>query len=237
MGSYIKKLEAVNQETDRVGMKAKRLGSMISGGLPVPSGYVLTTEAYIKFLRHNRIANKISGLVEESQSTNFEKLKEISASIQNLIINGIMPDFIDKEIKGEYQDLSIGREAKEIGGAALDLIRAGRDNVFVTVRPSPTSSGIMSADFSGQMKTILSQRGHGKITEAIKECWASLFSPRAMLYRKRKRIRDMPVMGVIVQKSLEPEKSGFAYTGIPENGDSSRLLIEGSWGYSGASSP
>jgi pyruvate,water dikinase len=232
VGDYAKKLESVGHDTDRVGQKARRIGGMLAAGLPVPSGFVLTTEAYIKFLRHNRIANKISGLVEESHSAGFQKLREISGQIQNLIVNGIMPDFIEREVKDEYQDLSIGREAKEIGGAALDLIRAGRDNVFVTVRPSPSSGGIASANFSGQMKSVISRRGNSQITDSIKEVWASLFSPRAMLYRKRKRIRDMPAMGVIVQKSLEPEKSGFAYTCVPETGDDSSVVIEGSWGFS-----
>ncbi len=232
MGDYAIKLDKIGPETDRVGVKANRLGSMMAAGLPVPKGFVLTTEAYVKFLRHNRIANKISQLLEESHSSNSERVKELSSQIRNLIINGIMPDFIEKNLKEEYQDLSIGRDAKEIGGAALDLIRAGRDNIFVTIRPSPTSGGIVNPDFSGQMKTVLSQRGQSKISEAIRECWASLYSPRAMLFRKRKRVRDMPAMGVIVQKSLEPEKAGYSYTSIPETGDPSRIVIEGSWGFS-----
>jgi pyruvate,water dikinase len=232
LGEYVKKLESVGPDTERVGMKANRLGGMLSAGLPVPSGFVLTTEAYIKFLRHNKIANRMSKLLEESYSSNLQRTREISGEMQNMIINGIMPDFIEKDIKEEYQDLSIGREAKEIGGAALDLIRAGRDNVSVAVRPSPSTGGIINPNFSGQMKTILCQRGHSRITYAIKECWASLFSPRAMLYRKKKRVRDMPSMGVIVQKSLEPEKAGFAFTNRPETGDSSRMVIEGSWGFS-----
>ncbi len=232
MGEYTLKLDAVGSGTERIGIKANRLGAMLSSGLPVPSGFVINTEAYIKFLRHNKIANKISKLIEESHSENTQRLREIAGQVQSLIMNGIMPDFIEKEIKEEYQDLSIGREANEIGGAALDLIRAGRDNIFVTIRPSPMPAGIASANFSGQMKTILSQRGHSKIIYAVKECWASLFSPRAMLYRKRKRARDMPAMGVIVQKFLEPEKGGFSFTSQPETGDPSRVVVEGSWGFS-----
>ncbi len=228
---YTIKLGSVNSDTEKVGMKARRLGEMLSGGLPVPSGFVLTTDSYIKFLRHNKIASKIESFLDESHQTGMERVREISGQIQSIIINGVMPDFIEREIKEEYQDLSIGSEAKEIGGAALDLIRAGRDNVFVAVRPSPTSGGIPGANFSGQMRSILSIRGCQHISHAVKDCWASLFSPRAMLYRKRKRIRDMPVTGVIVQKSVEPDKSGFAYTSQPETGDTSRIVIEGSWGF------
>ena len=232
VGEYMIKLDAVNAGTVRVGIKANRLGSMLAAGLSVSPGFVINTEAYIKFLRHNKIANKISRLHEGSHSANPQELREISSQIQSLIMNGTMPDFIESGIREEYQDLSIGREAKEVGGAAFDLIRAGRDNIFVTIRPSPTSGGMISPNFSGQMKTILSQRGYSKIIYAVKECWASLFSPRAMLHRKRKRIRDIPAMGVIIQKSLEPDKAGFAYTNIPESGDSSKVVIEGSWGFS-----
>jgi pyruvate,water dikinase len=231
LGEYTIKLDAVNAGTEKAGMKAKRLGEILSAGLPVPSGFVLNTDAYIKFLRHNKLVNKISSLIEEAGSANIDRLNEISTQIQNLISNGIMPDFIERDVKEEYQDLSIGKEAKEIGGIALDLIKAGRDNIFVVVRPSPSSEGMPSANFTGQMKTSLSLRGHQQIISAIKECWASLFSLRAMLYRKRKRIRDMPVMGVIIQKSIEPEKSGFVYTSQPENGDDSKIVIEGTWGF------
>ncbi len=232
MGEYTVKLDSVSSGVHGVGQKAKRLGGLLSTGLPVPSGFVINESALEKFLKHNKILSRISGMVEESHSAGAGRLKEISEHIQGMIINGIMPDFLDSAIKGEYQDLSIGREAKEIGGAALDLIRAGRDSVFVTVRPSPSSGGLPSANFTGQMKTLVGLRGHQTIIDAIKESWASLFSIRAMLYRKRKRMQDVPSMAVIVQKSLEPEKAGFAYTSVPETGDSSMVLIEGSWGYS-----
>jgi pyruvate,water dikinase len=231
MGEYTIKLGSVNSGTEKVGMKARRLGEMLSGGLPVPSAFVLTTDACIKFLRHNKIASKIESLLDESHQAGTERVREISGQIQSLITNGVMPDFIERELKEEYQDLSIGSEAKEIGGAALDLIRAGRDNAFVAVRPSPTSGGIPGANFSGQMRSILSIRGWQSISHAVKDCWASLFSPRAMLYRKRKRVRDMPVTGVVIQKSLEPDKSGFAYTSQPETGEASKIVIEGSWGF------
>ena len=97
---------------------------MLSSGLPVPSGFVIKSEAFDRFLRHNKVATKIGTILEESHSAGFQRLKEMSGQIQNMIMNGIMPDYIEKQIKDEYQDLSIGREAKEIGGAALDLIRA-----------------------------------------------------------------------------------------------------------------
>ncbi|MCK4714746.1 MAG: PEP/pyruvate-binding domain-containing protein, partial [Candidatus Aenigmarchaeota archaeon] len=231
LGEYTIKLDAVNSGTQGVGLKASRLGSMMSSGLPLPSGFVIKSEAFDKFLRHNKIASKISTILEESHSAGFQRLKEMSGRIQDLIINGIMPDYIEKQIKDEYQDLSIGREAKEIGGAALDLIKAGRDNVMVSVRPSPVAD-TASANFSGQMKTMLCLRGQQQISYAIKETWASLFSLRAMLYRKRRRMMEMPSMGVIVQKSLEPDKSGFVYTSLPETGDTSKVVIEGSWGFS-----
>jgi pyruvate,water dikinase len=233
MGDYTVKLIDVNSGPEKIGLKAVRIGEMLRGGLPIPSGFVVTTDAYVKFLRHNKIANKISTLLEQVQGTNIKGMGEWSDRISNLISNGTMPDFIERELKEQYQDLSIGSDAKEIGGAALDLIRAGRDNIFVAVRPSPSSGGIASANFTGQMQTSISVRGLQNIVQSVKECWSSLFSPRAMLYRKRKRITDMPVMGVIVQKSIEPDKSGFMYTSMPETNDSSRIIIEGSWGYGG----
>ncbi len=230
-GEYTIKLGSVNSGTEKVGMKARRLGEMLSGGLPVPSGFVLNTDAYTKFLKYNKIASKIESLLDESHQAGTERLVKISDQIQGIIINGAMPDFIERELKEEYQDLSIGSEAKEIGGPALDLIRAGRDNAFVAVRPSPTSGGIPGANFSGQMRSTLSIRGCQQISHAVRDCWASLFSPRAMLYRKRKRVRGMPVMGVVVQKLVEPDKSGFVYTSQPETGETSRIVIEGSWGF------
>ncbi len=226
---YVVKLEGVKRGTPGVGTKAEIVGELYNSGMAVPNGFVMTSEAFTKFLKANRIGHKIGEALQGINFSDYQSLKEGSVEIQSMITNGTMPDYIEHAVKEEYEELSIGREAKEVGGIALDLIKAGRGQSFVAVRSSPLSD-IPHAAFSGQMKYLTNVQGYASICNAMKECWASLFTPRALLYRKARRIEGFPMMGVIVQKMVESEKSGWLFTNQPETGDSSRMVIESTFG-------
>jgi pyruvate,water dikinase len=226
---YVVKLEGVKRGTPGVGTKAEIVGDLYSSNMAVPNGFVVTSESFSKFLKSNRIAQKVEEALRGINFSDYQSLKERSVEIRSMITNGTMPDYIEHAVKEEYEELSIGREAKEVGGIALDLIKAGRGQSFVAVRSSPLSDSPHAA-FSGQMKSLTNVQGHASICNAMKECWASLFTPRALLYRKARRIDGFPMMGVLVQKMVESDKSGWLFTNQPETGDSSRMVIESSFG-------
>ncbi len=226
---YVVKLESVKRGIPGVGTKAEIVGELYNSNMAVPNGFVVTSESFSKFLKANRIAQKIEEALKGINFSDYQSLKERSVEVQSMITNGTMPDYIEHAVKEEYEELSIGREAKEVGGIALDLIKAGRGQSFVAVRSSPLSDA-PHANFSGQMKSLTNVQGHASMCDAMKECWASLFTPRALLYRKARRIEGFPMMGILVQKMVESEKSGWLFTNQPETGDSSRMVIESSFG-------
>lgn len=228
--AYVVKMENLEKSTPGAGTKAGILGELYNANMAVPPGFVVTADSLLKFLKANRIQHKIQDMLKDINPSDYRELREKSVEIQNMILNGNMPDYIEHAIKEEYEELSIGREAKEIGGIALDLIKAGRGQSYVSVRSSPYSEESPYATFSGQTKSFMNVQGHSSICNAVRQCWASLFTPRALLYRKIKRIHDFPVMGVIIQKMIESEKAGWMFTSQPEKDDHSRMVIESSWG-------
>lgn len=227
---YTAKIEGIGSESRDVGGKAKNLGEMVKAGLPVPPGFVVTTEAYVKFMKANKLPERIGEILGNLDVDDVQALQDGSREIKELILNSQIPDYIEKPIKESYEDLSIGKEAKEVGGVALDMIKAGRDRVLVAVRSSASAEDLPGASFAGQMKSILNVSGIGAVLSAVKECWASLFTPRAIFYRKNKGFNKIPKMGVIVQKMIESEKSGVMFTADPATNDTTKVLIEGSWG-------
>ena len=223
---YVLKLERL-RKTDRIaGKKACSLGELIRAGYPVPPGFVITAEAYVKFLKTNNLETKIKKMLSEIKLDDISHIETVSDDIQNLIINADIPEFIAKDIKEAYDELSVGKDVKGLGGIAFDMIKAGRGSENVSVRPSPVSE--TDKTFFGHT-TLLNVSGFGKLTDAVKEVWASVFSKNALLYRGMRNI-ERPLMSVIVQKMLEPEKSGILSTADPVSGDSSKIVIESVWG-------
>jgi pyruvate,water dikinase len=219
--SYVMKLEEAGNDSPGAGQKAIALSGMARSGIPVPPGFVLTQQAFEKFAKSNKLEGRIAGVMKGLNPDDFQSLREVSENIQSIIINSAMPDVIGKEMADAYEELSVGKEAREVGGVALDLIRAGRGEAWVAVRASPAGG------FMEQGRSLLNVRGNRKICEAVKQCWSSLFTPGAMLHRRKGRIEGFPSMAVIVQKMVDAEKSGNMFTYQPETQDRSRMVIEG----------
>ena len=227
---YILALEDINRSTKAVGNKAANLGEMIKSGLPIPTGFAITSDAFDFFLKFNRLEEKVQQIFKEIDPDNTDQLKQKSKEIEDLITSGDMPEAVKREVRESYENIGVGKEARLLGGAALDIIKAGRDRVFVAVRSSALIEDSATASFAGQMRTYVNINGTDKLFEAIKRCWASLFTPRAIFYRKRKNLEGLLTTGVIVQKMLEPEKSGILFTADPVKSDRTKLLIEASYG-------
>jgi pyruvate,water dikinase len=223
---YTVKLEQSNASRRDIGSKAYNLGVMLRAGLPVPPGFAITNESFEKFLKANKIYTKIENTLSGLNYNNLPALIAASQEIEDMITSSQIPDYIYNTIKESYEELSVGKYAKELGAVALDLIKAGRENVFVAVR----SSSAFDVEPAGFTKSVLNVKGMSELDEAIKKCWASLFSPKAMLYRKMRRVVEFPAMGIIVQKMIDSEKSGVIYTAQPETADVGTMVIESSWG-------
>ncbi len=227
--AYIIALEDASGENKNIGVKAARLGEMIRAGLPVPTGFVITSDAFELFLRANRIEERIKE-IDEVSIENTDELNKRSRELEELIITREIPDTIRREIRDSYENVGVGKEARLLGGAALDIIRAGRERVFAAVRTSVIIEDPTKTSFAGQTRSYLNISGIDRLLEAVKRCWASLFTPRAIFYRKNNNIGGSLLSGVVVQKMLEPEKSGILFTADPLTADKSKIIIEASYG-------
>ncbi len=198
-----------------------RLSEVFRNKISVPRAFVITSEAHQTFLNYNKLDERLEGMTRDVDVENINQLIETSKSIREMFINSKIPDSLVREITDAYNRMFVSIEAKEVGGAALDFIRAGRDHVSVSVRPSPFESN--GSSFPGIHDPFLNVGGVRNLMDYLKLCWASIYSPKSLYYRK-KRDLDSKTMGVMVQRMVNCEKSGSV------SFLNNQMIIEGSWG-------
>ena len=205
-----------------VGGKNASLGEMISNleelGIRVPSGFAVTTDAYHDFIRHNSLDEKIRGLVSGLVEGDVAQLKQVGLEVRQLIRNGEFPEDLRAEIRARYKSLSE---------------EYGVDMVDVAVRSSATAEDLPDASFAGQQETYLNVRGSESILEAVRNCFASLFTDRAISYRNNFGYDHFLVgLSVCIQKMVRSDKaaSGVAFSLDPESGFKDVVVINGSYG-------
>ncbi len=212
-----------------VGGKGANLGEMIKVGLPVPKGFVVTTESYAVFLKENNLQDKISKIIGGTDTDDSDNLANASEEIERLVMSAEMPRQVAEEIMNAYRALYMADELRDISGKALDFIRVGRDQLPVAVRSSAVAEDSSTASFAGQMVSILNVTGLKQLLESVKRCWASLYEPRAIFYHHDKKIKAEAI-AVVVQRLINADKAGVMFTADPVTSDTSKIVIEGSWG-------
>jgi pyruvate,water dikinase len=197
-----------------VGGKGANLGEMASFGIPVPEGFVVTSKAYFDFLRENKLELKIKDVLEKINPQDPQSFNEASGKIKKLILGGKISLQLAKEIIDNYLKL---------GG----LLK----NALVAIRSSATAEDLPTASFAGQQASFLNIKGEANVLEKVKECWASLFEPRAIFYRQEKGFDHLKVgLAVVIQKMVPAEVSGVMFTCDPVTNQKNRIVIEAIWG-------
>ncbi len=201
-----------------VGGKCASLGEMTNAGIPVPPGFAVTAYAYQKFITDTEISKKIYQTIKETvKDPKDPKQYEVaSKQVRQLIESTPMPKETGEAIKREYQKLS-----KE----------SGSSHVFVAVRSSATAEDLPDASFAGQQETFLNVRGEDELLHTVRQCWSSLFTPRAIFYRTEKGFPHEKVfISVAVQKMVNSKAAGVMFTLDPVTGDRDKIVIEANWG-------
>ena len=197
------------------GGKGANLGEMYQNGFPIPNGFVVTSGAYYAHLETNGIKQEITTILADLDVNNQDRLVEASEKIKKLIIDGKIPQTIQLEIMNSYKKLSE---------------MAGRQ-VYVAVRSSATAEDLPTASFAGQQSTYLNIFGPDEVVTAVKECWASLFEPRAIFYRVENKFEHMKVgLAAVVQMMVQSEKAGVVFTVDPLTQDRNLTSIETAYG-------
>lgn len=201
-------------DTPIVGGKGANLGEMIYAGFPVPNGFALTIYAYDLFLKENGIYSKIFELLRGLDVSNTDRLTEIAKKIQNIIKTSKIPPLLVNETFSSYKKLS-----------------GILNHSLVAVRTSATAEDMPKTSFAGMGETILNVKGEANLLEAIKRCWASLFTARSIFYRVENKIPHEKVkISVIIQKMIQSDVSGVIFSVDPATNEKDKIVIESVWG-------
>lgn len=197
-----------------VGGKGANLGEMTQAKFPVPNGFAVTVESYDRFLQENSITDQIHAYLKGLDVNDNDSLQSVAKDIQKLIIRSDIPEDVEKEVRSAYKKLS-----------------GTQKSLLVAVRSSATAEDLPGASFAGQQATFLNISGDTNLLVAIRECWASLFTARAIFYRVQNKIKHEQVkISVIVQKMVQSEVSGVMFSIDPVSNEKENIIIEAVWG-------
>lgn len=209
-------------DIDRVGGKNASLGEMLQHlsplGINIPDGFVITVEAYKYFMAHNGLDMLIRENLEGLDVQHIELLRRTGLHIRNAVRNASFPAELAQEIEDSYKELSM-----QYGQAATD----------VAVRSSATAEDLPDASFAGQQETYLNVRGAADLVESVRNCFASMFTDRAIAYREAFGYDHFTGgLSVCVQKMVRSDlgASGVAFSLDTESGFREVVLINGSYG-------
>ncbi len=196
-----------------VGGKAGKLGELIRQGLPVPPGFVVTTEAYQAFVDATELATEIPAALATIDPARPETSEAASQRIRAGFERAPFPAGLRDTLTEAYE-----RFAKD------HRVR------FSAVRSSATAEDLEGASFAGLQDTYLNVTGVDAILIAVRKCWGSLFTPRVLVYRQRKGFDHASVrLAVLVQKMVDATVSGILFTRDPNTGEN-HMIVEAGWG-------
>lgn len=206
--------EIARDDRKAVGGKGANLGEMTRAGYPVPPGFCITTAAYLDFIRRNDLEEVIASLEALPREGNEAALEREAARLAALIAGGKLTRSVREEIIAAYDQ----------------LLEMGASEGQVAVRSSATAEDLASASFAGQQETYLSVSGAEKLLAAVESCWASLWSSRAVSYRRSFWTgRETATMAVVVQTMIPCDVAGVVFSADPLAGQG-RVIIEANWG-------
>ncbi|MGP8073066.1 MAG: phosphoenolpyruvate synthase [Thermoplasmata archaeon] len=196
-----------------VGGKAGKLGEMVRQGLPVPPGFVLTTEAYRAFVAGTALATDIPTILSTVDAARADSTEAASRKIREAFDRAEFPPELRAQVEAAYARF------------------VTRHNVrFSAVRSSATAEDLEGASFAGLQDTYLNVTGIDQILAATKRCWSSLFTTRVLVYREKKGFDHLQVhLAVLIQKMVDSVVSGILFTRDPNTGEN-HMIVEAGWG-------
>lgn len=195
-----------------VGGKGANLGRLTQSGFVVPPGYVVGTTAYAAHVQSNEgLKKKISDALDAVNYHNADELEICVQQIRGWIVETPMPAFLVAQIAAAYHKLGAGS--------------------YVAVRSSGTAEDLEGASFAGLHDTYLDIRGDANVVDAVKRCWASMWTSRAVFYRQTQGFDHFKSsIAVVVQTMVESEVAGVMFTANPINTATDEIVINSSWG-------
>ncbi|CAM5619629.1 putative phosphoenolpyruvate synthase [Streptomyces badius] len=212
-GPYVLGLGEVDEDqAGLVGGKAAHLGALSRiDGVRVPDGFCVTTDAFRRVVARAPEVGALLDRLAGADPDDRQAVRELSAEVRRAVEEAVIPD-----------DLADG-----ITGA---VARSGEGAAYA-VRSSATAEDLPTASFAGQQDTYLNVVGPAAVLRHVSRCWASLFTERAVTYRRRNGIDDRTVhMAVVVQRMVFPDASGVLFTADPVTGNRRTATVDAGFG-------
>ncbi|OGG56776.1 phosphoenolpyruvate synthase [Candidatus Kaiserbacteria bacterium RIFCSPHIGHO2_02_FULL_55_20] len=213
--------EAGMDDIALVGGKNASLGEMLGAltkkGIRVPSGCIITTDAYREFIREAGLEDLIRSNLAHLKRHDIHALEHASRVIRDAIESAPLPKELEHQVAEAYASME-----KQYG-----------KHIDVAIRSSATAEDLPGASFAGQQDTYLGVRGRDHVFKAVRSCFGSLFTARAISYRHDKGFDHMDVaLSVAIQRMVRSDlgASGVAFTLDTETGFRDVVLITGTWG-------
>ncbi|KWX56547.1 phosphoenolpyruvate synthase [Mycobacterium sp. NAZ190054] len=199
-------------DAEEAGGKGANMGELVAAKLPVPPGFVLLRDCYRDSMRAGGVDTELAALHREALDdvADTARLAELCEHMQGLVRKAGIDDAVASLMLTAYRGL-------------------GPDAV-VAVRSSATGEDGADASFAGMNATLTNVTGEDGLVAAVTRCWMSLFSPRVITYRASRGFLGEPAMAVVVQKMVDSDKSGVAFTADPSTGARDRVVIEAAFG-------
>ena len=202
--------EIGKEDVIKAGGKGANLGEMLSAGINVPKGFVITADVYKEFLRINSLNELLKDELTKA-GRDHTKLLKAAEKFRKSIKMGRLPENTVNEVKSAYQNLG--------------------ENILVAVRSSATAEDLSDASFAGQKESYLNIRGIDDVLDKIRDCYASLWGNRAVIYRANQNYNQLFVeIAVVIQEMVESEKAGVLFTLNPINNNTDEMQINSSYG-------
>ena len=198
------------QDVPHVGGKGANLGELTRAGLPVPPGFVITADAYLRAMEVGGARAALQEVVAAADVDSPDSLTAAADRLRSLVRSAGVPDDLRRAVLDAYARLG--------------------DQPRVAVRSSATAEDTASTSFAGMNETFTNVQGGEELVDRVVACWASLWSPRVVAYRATQRLLDEPAIAVIVQRMVDSDASGVMFTADPATGDLGSIVIEAAFG-------
>ncbi len=208
--NFVQPFKKLNKKSVSIaGGKGAQLGEMFNSKIPVPDGFVVLVDSFNYFIEANQLEKVIKAELKKVNPKKTDSVNKASENIRKQIGKGKVPAEIEKSILKEFSSLKAN---------------------YVAVRSSATAEDAKDASWAGELETYTHIQKKGLI-QAVKKCWSSLFTPRAIFYRIEKKLSSKKVaVAVVVQKMVESESSGVVFTVNPITKNREEIIIEAAFG-------
>lgn len=209
---FIEPFSTEKHDLELLGGKGLSLTNLVNHGFEVPTGFHVTTNAYKHFVAENDLQSRILACTTPALVNGQASFERASNEIRKLFNAASISSALAEEITAAY-------------------VQLGQEDVAVAVRSSANAEDLPDLSFAGQQETYLNIRGADEAVAAVKQCWASLWTPQALKYRHQNGIAQESVaMSVVVQVLIPADVAGILFSANPATGERSEMVVNASYG-------